>query len=44
MEHERIDISAKLGNDEGHPMGHKSANEMNIAAEPVQLSDCDLAF
>jgi hypothetical protein len=34
---ERIDVWAKLSDEEGDLMGHEAADEMHIATEPIQL-------
>ena len=39
VQHERINVRAKLCDQEGHLVRHEPADEMNIAAEPVQLRD-----
>jgi hypothetical protein len=44
MQHERINISPQLCDHEWHAVGHKAADEMNVAAEAVQLGDGDGAF
>ena len=32
VQHERIHVGAELGDDEGHPLHHQAADEMNVAA------------
>jgi len=33
-----------LGDDEGDALGHKGGDEMNVAAQTVELGDCDCAM
>jgi hypothetical protein len=44
LEHERVNIRAQFGNHERHPMGHRPADKINVATEPVQLGDGNLAL
>jgi hypothetical protein len=37
VENERVDVGAKLSDQEWHLVSHKAAYEVNVAAEPVQL-------
>jgi hypothetical protein len=39
VQDERVNVSAQLGHDELHPLGHQAADKMDIAAEAVQLGD-----
>jgi hypothetical protein len=41
VQHERIGISAQLGHDEGRPVGHETGDEMDVAAQPVELGADD---
>jgi hypothetical protein len=41
MQHARIRISAQFCHDEGRLMGHQTADEMDVATEPVQLGHDD---
>ena len=44
VQNERINVRAQLGNYERHPVSHKAADEVNIAAEAVKLGDGDVAL
>ena len=44
MEHERVRIGSQLSNDERDPLSDQTADEMDVAAEPIQLRDDDWAF
>ena len=37
VQDERVNVRPKLGDQEGHLVGHEAADEVNVAAEPVQL-------
>jgi hypothetical protein len=37
MQDERINVSPKFSDHEGHLVSHQAADEMNVATEPVQL-------
>jgi hypothetical protein len=37
VQHERVNVSAELSDHKGHLMAHKAADEVHVAAEPVQL-------
>src|ERR1019366_6613314 len=41
MQHERIRISAQLCNDERGFVRHQTADEMDVATEPVELGNDD---
>jgi hypothetical protein len=41
MQHERVGVGAKLGNDERNPMSHQPADEMHVSGQPVELGDDD---
>src|SRR5262245_14808513 len=43
VQHERVDIGAKLRDDERHALGHKATDERDIAAQPIQLRYHDRA-
>jgi hypothetical protein len=38
---ERIGVRAQLGDDERRLVGHEAADEVDVAAEPVELCDDD---
>ena len=37
MKDEGVNIRAQLGDQEGKPVGHEAAHEVDVAAEPIQL-------
>jgi len=37
VEDERIDIGAELGHDKRDPVGHESAHEVHVSAQPIEL-------
>ena len=39
VQHERVGIDAQLGDDERHPVGHQAADEVHVAAKPIELGD-----
>ena len=39
VEHERVRVSAQLGDNERHAVAHQAADEMHVAGEPVELRD-----
>jgi hypothetical protein len=41
VKHERIRISAQFGDDERYPLDHQPADEMHVAAKPVELCHHD---
>jgi hypothetical protein len=41
VEHQRVNVSAKLGDHERNAMGHETTDEVNIATEAVQLGQRD---
>jgi hypothetical protein len=41
MQHERIGVRAQLGDDERRLVSHQAADEMDVAAKPVELGDND---
>jgi hypothetical protein len=41
MKHERVGVGAQFRNDERHPVDHRSADQVNVAAQPVELGDDD---
>ena len=41
VQHERIGVSAQLGDDERRLVGHQAGDEVDVAAEPVELGDDD---
>jgi TolB-like protein len=42
-QHERVGIGAEFGDNERGPVLHQAADEMHVAAEPVELGDDDRA-
>ena len=40
MQDEGINVGAKLSHQERHPVRHEPADEVHVAAEPVELGDC----
>ncbi|SDB58774.1 hypothetical protein SAMN02982931_04733 [Bauldia litoralis] len=44
MQHERICIRAKLGDNEGHTLRHESCNESDITGETIKLRDNNRAL
>lgn len=44
VQQERIDVGTQLGDDELDALRHQAADEVNVAAEPVQLGDRDRAL
>ena len=44
MQRERIDITAERADDEGNALAHEASDEGDIAAEPVELGDCNFTF
>jgi hypothetical protein len=44
VQNERINIRAKLRNDELHAVGHQPGDEMNVARQAVQLGHCNGAL
>jgi hypothetical protein len=44
VEHERVGIGPKLGDDKGHPLGHEAGHEGHVAREAVELGHHDGAF
>jgi hypothetical protein len=44
VQHERVGIDAKLGDDEGDALGHQARNEVDVAGEAIELCDADRAF
>lgn len=44
MQHEGISIRTKLGNNEWRPLRHQAGDEVNIAAQAIQLGHDDRAF
>ena len=43
-QHDRLHVSAQLGDDERDPMGHQAGDEMNVPAEAIELGNRDGAF
>jgi hypothetical protein len=43
VQHERVGVGAELGHDERHVVAHQAADEMNVAAQPIELGDDDWA-
>jgi hypothetical protein len=43
MQHERVCVGAKLGDDERHLVSHRSRNEMHVTRQPIELGDDDRA-
>ena len=41
---ERIDVAAQRADDERHPLRHQAGDERDIARQPVELGDADLAL
>jgi hypothetical protein len=39
MQHERICIPTKLGDDERHTLGHKASDERHVARKAVELGN-----
>ena len=44
MQRERVDVAAQRGDDERHPLRHQAGDERDVAAQPVELGDGDLAL
>lgn len=44
VQHERIDVGTKLGNNERYAMYHEPADEVDIPRQPVELGNRDRAF
>ena len=44
MQHERVNVGSQFGDQERHPVGHQTADEVNIAAETIELGDDDGTF
>jgi hypothetical protein len=44
MQHERVNVGPELGDQERHPVGHQAADEVNIAAETIELGDDNCTF
>ena len=44
MQHKRVRISARLGDKKRHVVPHQTADEVNIAAQAIELRDNDRAF
>ena len=44
MQDERVNVGAKLGNDELHALSHQPRDEMNIPAEAIELGHHNRAF
>jgi hypothetical protein len=44
VQQERIDVGTQLGDDELDALRHQATDEVNVAAEPVQLGDRDRAL
>ena len=44
VQHKRVDVAAKLRNDERHALGHQVRNERDTARQTVQLRHRDRAF
>jgi hypothetical protein len=44
VQHERVCIRTKLGNDEWDPLSHQPGDEGNVAGEAIELGDDDRAF
>jgi hypothetical protein len=44
VEHERVRIGSQLSDDERDPLSHQTADEVDVAAEAVELRDDDRAF
>jgi hypothetical protein len=43
VQHERINVGAKLSDQKRDPVGHEATDEMNVSAETVQLRHGHLA-
>jgi len=41
MKHERINVTAQLGDDEGRLMSHQARDEMHVAGQSIQLGHDD---
>jgi hypothetical protein len=44
VEHERISIDAKFGDNEGHTVGHQAGHKSDVPREAVELGNNDRAF
>jgi hypothetical protein len=44
MQHERLHVRPKFGDDERNPMRHQAGNEMDVSAQPIELGNRDGAF
>jgi hypothetical protein len=44
VQHEWVNVSAQLSDHERDTVRHQAADEMNVAAEPVQLGHGDMAL
>ena len=44
MERERVRIGSQLSDDERDPLSHRTPDEVDVAAEPIELRDDDWAF
>ena len=44
MQHERVGISAELGDNEGNPVRHQAADEMHVTGQAVELGNEDRTF
>jgi hypothetical protein len=44
MQHERVGIGPKLGNNKRHTMLHKPADVVDVAAKPIELGDDDVSL
>ena len=39
VQDKRVNVRTKLGDQEGHLVGHEPRDEVNVAAEAIQLGD-----
>jgi hypothetical protein len=44
VERERVRIGSQLSDDERDPLSHRTPDEVDVAAEPIELRDDDWAF
>jgi hypothetical protein len=44
VEHERVRVGSQLSDDERDPLSHRTPDEVDVAAEPIELRDDDWAF
>jgi hypothetical protein len=44
VQHERVSIGSQLSDDERDPLSHQTADEVDVAAEPIELRDDDRAL